>query len=36
VAALRGGMELPDYVITNLVGLAEHVGMLPELEAIFR
>jgi len=35
-AALRDGMRLPDYVIVNLLGLAEDVGMLPELEAIFR
>jgi ureidoglycolate dehydrogenase (NAD+) len=35
-AALRDGMRLPDYVITNLVGLAEDVGTLPELKAIFR
>ena len=35
-AALRDGMRLPDYVITNLVGLAEDVGMLPQLQAIFR
>jgi ureidoglycolate dehydrogenase (NAD+) len=35
-AALRHGMQLPDYVVVNLVGLAEDVGMLPELKAIFR
>jgi len=35
-AALREGMKLPDYVIVNLLGLAEDVGMLPELKAIFR
>jgi ureidoglycolate dehydrogenase (NAD+) len=35
-AAIRGGMQLPDYVLVNLVGLAEDVGMLPALEAIFR
>jgi LDH2 family malate/lactate/ureidoglycolate dehydrogenase len=30
--ALRDGMRLPDYVIVNLRGLAEDVGMLPQLE----
>ncbi|MDH7499705.1 MAG: Ldh family oxidoreductase [candidate division NC10 bacterium] len=35
-AALRDGMQLPDYVIVNLLGLAEDVDMLPELKAIFR
>ena len=35
-AALRHGMQLPDYVLVNLQGLAEDVGMVPELEAIFR
>ncbi len=34
--ALRDGMQLPDYVLTNLVGLAEDVGMTDELAAIFR
>jgi ureidoglycolate dehydrogenase (NAD+) len=34
-AARQGGMQLPDYVIVNLLGLAEDTGMLPELEAIF-
>ena len=35
-AAQRDGMRLPDYVVVNLLGLAEDVGMLPELETIFR
>jgi ureidoglycolate dehydrogenase (NAD+) len=35
-AALRQGLQLPDYVLVNLRGLAEDVGMVPELEAIFR
>lgn len=35
-AARRDGLRLPDYVLVNLVGLAEDLGMLPELEAIFR
>jgi len=35
-AARQRGMLLPDYVIVNLLGLAEDAGMLPELEAIFR
>jgi ureidoglycolate dehydrogenase (NAD+) len=34
--ALRNGMQLPDYVLVNLQGLAEDVGMLAELETIFR
>lgn len=33
--ALRHGLDLPDYVLVNLRGLAEDVGMMPELEAIF-
>jgi len=35
-AALAQGMLLPDFVLTNLVGLAEDVGMTEELAAIFR
>ena len=35
-AALAQGMLLPDFVLTNLVGLAEEVGMTEELAAIFR
>ncbi len=34
--ALRQGLQLPDYVLVNLVGLAEDMGMMPQLEAIFR
>jgi ureidoglycolate dehydrogenase (NAD+) len=34
--ALRDGMRLPDYVLTNLIGLAEDVSMVDELAAIFR
>jgi ureidoglycolate dehydrogenase (NAD+) len=34
--ALKQGLQLPDYVLINLLGLAEDVGMVPELEAIFR
>ena len=33
--ALQQGLQLPDYVLVNLRGLAEDVGMTPELEAIF-
>jgi hypothetical protein len=33
-AALRDGMRLQDYVIVNLLGLAEDVGMLPQLEIL--
>jgi len=35
-AALARGLQLPDHVLVNLIGLAEDVGMLRELEAIFR
>jgi ureidoglycolate dehydrogenase (NAD+) len=35
-AANAGGMRLPDTVLANLCGLAEDVGMVPDLEAIFR
>jgi len=31
-AALPDRMRLPDYVIVNLLGIAEDVGMLPQLE----
>jgi ureidoglycolate dehydrogenase (NAD+) len=34
--ALRDGMQLPDYVLTNLLGHAEDVGMVKELVALFR
>ncbi len=34
--ALRDGMQLPDYVLSNLLGLAEDVGMVPELVRLFR
>ncbi len=34
--AKREGMELPDYVLVNLVGLAEDTGTQAELAAIFR
>jgi ureidoglycolate dehydrogenase (NAD+) len=34
--ALRDGLQLPDYVLTNLLGLAEDVGMLHELVGLFR
>jgi ureidoglycolate dehydrogenase (NAD+) len=34
--ALRHGLELPDYVLSNLLGLAEDVGLVPELLALFR
>ncbi len=34
--ALRDGMHLPDYVLSNLLGLAEDVGMVPELLRLFR
>jgi hypothetical protein len=29
-------MQLPDYVLNNLLGLAEDVGMVPELVRLFR
>ncbi len=35
-AALRNGLQPPDYVLTNLLGLAEEVGMVDELVALFR
>lgn len=35
-AANRDGMRLPDYVVVNLLGLAEDLGMQSELTAIFR
>jgi LDH2 family malate/lactate/ureidoglycolate dehydrogenase len=35
-AALKQGMRLPDHVLVNLIGLAEDVGMVTELKAIFR
>ena len=34
--ALRDGLQLPDYVLTNLLGLAEDVGMVNELVRLFR
>jgi LDH2 family malate/lactate/ureidoglycolate dehydrogenase len=34
--ALRDGLQLPDYVLTNLLGLAEDVGMVNELVGLFR
>jgi ureidoglycolate dehydrogenase (NAD+) len=34
--AKREGMELPDYVLVNLIGLAEDTGTQAELAAIFR
>jgi LDH2 family malate/lactate/ureidoglycolate dehydrogenase len=34
--ALRDGLRLPDYVLSNLLGLAEDVGMVKELGALFR
>jgi LDH2 family malate/lactate/ureidoglycolate dehydrogenase len=34
--ALRHGLQLPDYVLTNLLGLAEEVGMVNELVGLFR
>ncbi|MFB3817264.1 MAG: Ldh family oxidoreductase [Candidatus Methylomirabilales bacterium] len=35
-AALARGMQLPEFVLANLLGLAEDVGMSRELAAIFR
>ncbi len=35
-AALQNGLQLPDSVLTNLLGLAEDVGMVNELLALFR
>ncbi len=34
--ALKHGLQLPDYVLTNLIGLAEDVGMTDDLSNIFR
>jgi ureidoglycolate dehydrogenase (NAD+) len=34
--AVRRGMELPEYVLTSLLGLAEDARMVPELLAIFQ
>ena len=34
--AVRDGMQLPDYVLSNLWGLAEDVGMVRELVRLFR
>jgi len=34
--ALRHGLQLPDYVLTNLLGLAEDVGMVNEFVPLFR
>ena len=34
--ALRNGLQLPDYVLTNLLGLAEDVRMVNELVPLFR
>jgi ureidoglycolate dehydrogenase (NAD+) len=34
--ALRDGLQLPDYVLTNLLGLAEDVEMVNELVGLFR
>jgi hypothetical protein len=34
--ALRDGLQLPTYVLTNLLGLAEDVGMVSELVRPFR
>ncbi len=35
-AARRQGLRLPDHVLANLFGLAEDVGLVQELEAIFQ
>lgn len=35
-AALQRGLQLPDYVLTNLLGLAEDVGMVNDLVGLFR
>lgn len=32
----REGLQLPDYVLVNLIGLAEDTGTQPELAGIFR
>jgi len=34
--AMRHGLQLPDYVLTNLLGLAEDVGMVNEFVPLFR
>ena len=34
--ALRDGLQLPDHVLTNLIGLAEDVGLVTQLAEIFR
>jgi LDH2 family malate/lactate/ureidoglycolate dehydrogenase len=34
--AMRHGLQLPDYVLTNLLGLAEDLGMVNELTPLFR
>lgn len=34
-AALQHGMQLPDFTLVNLVGLAEDTELVPELEGIF-
>ncbi len=34
--ALRDGMQLPDYVLRNLLGLAEDVGRVNDLVMLFR
>jgi LDH2 family malate/lactate/ureidoglycolate dehydrogenase len=34
--ALRDGLQLPDYVLTNLLGLADDVGMVNELVGLFQ
>jgi ureidoglycolate dehydrogenase (NAD+) len=34
--AMRHGLQLPDYVLTNLLGLAEDVGMMNEFVPLFR
>jgi LDH2 family malate/lactate/ureidoglycolate dehydrogenase len=34
--AVRHGLQLPDYVLTNLLGLAEDVGMVKAFAALFR
>ncbi len=35
-AALRDGLQLPEFVLTNLLGLAEDVGMVRGLMRLFR
>jgi LDH2 family malate/lactate/ureidoglycolate dehydrogenase len=34
--ANREGLQLPDYVLVNLIGLAEDTGTQTELAAAFR